>query len=61
MIGGALKLGLAVGVGYTVGGNAGEYILRQVTTTAQPSTHIGAQWAGRVVTFSLILYLLRGV
>jgi hypothetical protein len=61
MIPGAVKLGVAVGVGYTVGGNAGEYVLRQFTSTAEPTTHIGAQWAGRIITFAGLLYLMRGV
>jgi hypothetical protein len=61
MIGGALKLGVAVGVGYTVGGNLGEYVLRQVSDTAQPDTHRGAQWAGRVATFTILLWLMQKV
>jgi hypothetical protein len=55
---GALKLGIAVGIGYSVGGKIGEFALSRVTTTADMSTHTGAMWAGRIVTFAAILWIL---
>lgn len=55
---GAIKLGIAVGVGYAVGGRIGEAVLSRVTTTTDMATHTGAMWAGRIVTFAAILWIL---
>lgn len=59
MITGPLKLGIAVGVGYTLGGKLGIAAVRAMTDSADAETQIGAAWAGRVVTFGLLLWVMR--
>lgn len=61
MIGGAIKLGIAAGVGYTLGGKIGERALSLVTETADISTHTGAVWGGRIATTLALMWLLGRV
>lgn len=61
MIGGALKLGLAAGVGYTVGGSIGAAALTAIKPDASPNAQIGAAWGGRIATFLILSYVLGRV
>ncbi len=58
---GILKLAIAIGVGYSVGGSVGERVLKAISDTTDMSTHVGAIWAGRVATFGAVAYLLGKV
>lgn len=58
MIGSSLKLGIAAGVGYTIGGRLGVAAIRAVAPEAAPDTLVGAQWAGRIVTFLGVAWVL---
>lgn len=50
---GALKLGLAAGLAYTLGGKAGTTALRYVKPDASADAVVGAAWGGRIATFFL--------
>lgn len=55
---GAIKLGLAVGLGYCVGGMAGARLLESVAPSAGADARVGAAWGGRIVTGLGILWVL---
>ncbi len=61
MIGGALKLGLAAGLGYTFGGDLGTKALDVVKSDASANARIGAAWGGRIATFLALSYVLGKV
>ncbi len=56
---GILKLGLAVGIGYAAGGEAGLWAINAISPDASISVRNGAKWGGRTVLFFGTLYLLR--
>ncbi len=56
---GILKLGLAVGIGYSLGGEAGVWTIHTVAPGASITTINGAKWAGRTVAFLGTLMILR--
>lgn len=58
MIGGALKLGLAAGVGYVVGGSVGIGTLELVSKQPSAEARTGAAWAGRIATTLILVALL---
>lgn len=58
MIGGPIKLGIAAGVGYTIGGKLGMGALKMVKADADADTVTGAAWAGRIATFLVAAYAL---
>lgn len=61
MIGSALKLGVAAGLGYTFGGSLGSKALVLVKSDASPEAVTGAAWAGRIATFLVLGYVLNRV
>ncbi len=61
MIGGPIKLGVAAGVGYTLGGKLGMGALKMVKADADPDTVTGAAWAGRITLFLVSAYVLSRV
>lgn len=56
---GILKLGLAVGIGYAAGGEAGLWAIHTVAPSAGVTASNGAKWAGRTIVFLGTLYALR--
>lgn len=56
-MGGAIKLGIAAAVGYTVGGRIGPYVAKAAGAT-ELDTLKGAQWGGRIAVFLGAAYLL---
>lgn len=61
MIGGPIKLGIAAGVGYTIGGKLGMGALKMVSPQAEADAVTGAAWGGRIVVFLLTAYALSRV
>lgn len=57
-MGGAVKLGIAAAIGYTIGGRVGVAAVNAVTETPALDTIKGAQWGGRIVVFLGVAYLL---
>lgn len=61
-MGGAIKLGIAAGVGYTIGGKLGLYASRGMAgVDADVDTRTGYKWGGRIITFLGVAYLLGKV
>jgi hypothetical protein len=58
---GAIKLGIAVGLGYAVGGDIGIKVLGIVDKNADVKYQRGAMWGGRVATFAIVATLLARV
>lgn len=58
---GLLKLGAVVYVSYAFGGAPGSYVLSKVTVTPTPAQVQGAVWAGRVVSFVGLSYLVSKI
>lgn len=59
MIGGALKLGLAAGVGYTIGGGLGRSAILWGGRQVSPEAITGATWAGRIAGFLILAAILK--
>jgi len=55
---GALKLGIAVGLGYYVGGMVGARAVEAISPTAGVDARTGAAWGGRIVVGLGILWVL---
>jgi hypothetical protein len=58
---GALKLGVAVGLGYTLGGSLGIAALGVVKKDASAEANAGAAWAGRATLFVGLLVAMNKV
>jgi hypothetical protein len=56
-----LKLGLAAGFGYTIGGSIGVKALEMVKSDASKDAITGAAWAGRIATTLILIAVLNRV
>jgi hypothetical protein len=61
VIGGALRLGAATGIGYAVGGTLGVSVLKAVKSDASADTITAAAWSGRVVVFFIAAAVLTRI
>jgi len=57
---GAIALGVAAGVAYTIGGSLGAGALSLVVKEPSAAAITGAAWGGRIATFLILGRLLGG-
>lgn len=56
-----VKLGVAIGVGYTYGGVIGQKVAGVIKSDLSEDARMGAVWAGRITTFAALSALLSRV